>query len=92
MLCLAMKLTPPQKGNLTRKMRPKEFLLSSPVQRKLKRTLNFDNFDTRRLRLDPTPLDEHTTVEKYHEDAAAKDRRKMQVLLPFGEQWHAMMR
>ena len=43
--------------------------------------------------LDPTPYHEHTTVEKYHEEAVEQlgsDRRKMQVLLPFGEQWTAL--
>jgi hypothetical protein len=38
------------KGELNEKDEAQGVLLSSPVQRKLKRTLNFDNFDSKRLR------------------------------------------
>jgi hypothetical protein len=82
MLHLAVKLPPPPKGSVTGKMRPKDFLLLSPIKRKLK---DFVEFSPKRVRLDPTPQDDHATVESYNDDASAKlgnDRRKRQVLLP----------
>ena len=89
MLCLATKLTPPAKGSATRKMRPKDFLLSSPIQQKLKRKLDSEDFDTKRVRLDPTPQLHQSTVERYFEDVTkllGSHRRKLQVLVPVGEQ------
>jgi len=70
-------------------MRPKDFLLSSPIQQKLKRKLDSEDFDTKRVRLDPTPQLHQSTVERYFEDVTkllGSDRRKLQVLVPVGEQ------
>jgi hypothetical protein len=91
-LQLAMKLVPPLKGSITARMQPREFLQSPPVQEELKRTL-VDDFDPKDLLLDPTPQEDHTTIEKYHKDVSDKlgsDRRELQVLLPIGEQWRDM--
>lgn len=84
MLHIAVKLTPPPKGSLAGKMHPKDFLLSSPVKRKLKDVIEFS---PKRVRLDPTP--HHATLESYHTDTSIKmgnDRRKLQTLIPFNEQ------
>jgi hypothetical protein len=90
MLHLAVKLVPPLKGSRTASMKPRKFLQSPPVQEELKRTLAVD-FDPNELLLDPTPQEDHTTIEKYHKDVSDKlgsDRKELQVLLPFGKQWH----
>jgi hypothetical protein len=73
-------------------MQPRKLLQSPPVQEELKRTLVVD-FDPNELLLDPTPQEDHTTIEKYHKDVSDKlgsDRKELQVLLPFGEQWQDM--
>jgi hypothetical protein len=67
MLHLAVKLVPPLKGSRTASMKPRKFLQSPPVQEELKRTLAVD-FDPNELLLDPTPQEDHTTIEKYHKD------------------------
>jgi len=92
MLHLAVKLVPPLKGSSTASMQPIEYLQSGPVQEALKKTIIVD-FNPNELLLDPTPQEDHTTIEKYHKDVSDKlgsDRKELQVLLPFGRQWQDM--
>ena len=92
MLHLAVKLNPPRKGSNLAKMRPRDFLQSDPVKKRLKQTL-FDDFDPKELLLDPTPQEDHETIELYHKDVSEKlgsDRKELQVLLPFRKKWEDM--
>jgi hypothetical protein len=88
---LSIKLTPPR--GLDAKMTPREYLLSSPTRAQIKRKIHFNNIDSKRLRLDPTPKIEDSTVEKYHARVSTllqNDRRKLQVMMPFGEKWELL--
>jgi len=74
-------------------MTPREYLLSSPTRAQIKRKIHFNNIDSKRLRLDPTPKIEDSTVEKYHARVSTQlqnDRRKLQVMMPFGEKWELL--
>jgi hypothetical protein len=51
-----------------------------------------DGFNSGRLRLDPTPKSEDSTIEKYYTRVSGQlgdDRRKLQIMMPLGNQWEA---
>jgi hypothetical protein len=88
---VSVKLTPPRGPDA--KMTPREYLLSPPTRAHIKRKLQFDNIDPMHLRLDPTPKTEDSTIGKYYERVSSElqnDRRKLQLMMPFGEQWERL--
>jgi len=87
---LSVKLTPPPKHTQSAAMAPREFLLSTPTKNAVKRRLQLDEVDARRLRLDPTPKAEDTTIHDYYTRVSmefTQDRRKLRVMLPYQETW-----
>ena len=88
MAFLTCKLTPP-KGPRLSNLSPSEFLTSTEAMSPLKRKAHLSRLSAeslKRIRLDPAPCAEDTTIGVYHERIQLlipEDREKLHVCIPF---------
>ena len=89
---LVCKLTPPPKGSAASKMSPASFLNSEEAISPLKRKAHLKRLSTgmaKRLRLDPSAVQEDLTITMYYERTQAlipDDRKQLHVHIPFAEE------
>ncbi len=61
---------------------PKTFLIAAEIQERFKRALDFDDMDTKRIRLDPRPVAADRTIRSYQirvHKVLPTDRAKLSV-------------
>ena len=89
---LVCKLTPPPRGSAASEMSPTSFLISEEARSPLKRKAHLRRLSTgmaKKLRLDPSAIEEDLTITMYHERTQAlipDDRKQIHVHIPFADE------
>jgi hypothetical protein len=89
---ICLPLTPPRVETLESRLRPVDYIQTSPVVKNLKRKLRFGSLghiDAKRVKLDPSPNLSDKTIAQYQErigDQLPEDRQTSFFNCPFTSQ------